>query len=62
MTIVLKKDQDVYFRGDVIYKAKKGESLDVIKIQPCRSDASKDCYKVKHAEHGKGIVRKEWVE
>lgn len=61
-SVALTHDQNIYWQGNLKYTAKKGDTLEIIKVKPCRSEPSKECWVVSHADHGKGAVRKEWVE
>jgi len=61
-TVVLTHDQDIYWKGEVVYTARKGDELHILKVKPCRTDPKKECWIVNHSEKGKGAVRREWVE
>ncbi len=59
-TITLKRDTQLYWYGKVKYTAKEGDKLTIIKIKPCRSDPSLECWIVEHENLGKGAMRAEY--
>jgi len=62
-TFIMPIDHDVMWGGKAVYKAKKGDVMEILSAKPCRSDKSKECWVVKHPEHSEqGVVRKEWIE